>query len=164
MCDIQDGNATYPIPPLLVRIRLCAQLLDAQEQADAVADLVDAHLLEHLLVDLEQVLAIDVVLAEDLLVLAALDAAQVLAHALLVPVLDRVGPVEVVELGLGRAGVVLRGHGRGGCPSDGRVCVLWCRSDDARGLRPERRRKRLGCQHCHGVRVMSSIAWGTLQM
>lgn len=75
---------------LLIGIRLCSQLLDAEEEAHAVANLVDSHLLEDLLVHLQQVLAIDVILAKQLLVFSTLDAGEIVAHSVFVPILDRV--------------------------------------------------------------------------
>lgn len=86
-------KVTYPIPLLLVCVGLCPELLDAEEQTHTIANLLDAHLLEDLLVHLEQVLAVDVVFPEHLLVVAALDAAEVFAHTVFIPVLDGVGTV-----------------------------------------------------------------------
>ena len=64
----------YPIASLLVGVCFRPQLLDAQEEAHSVSHLVDAHLLEDLLIYFQEVRAIDVVPAKYLLVLAALDA------------------------------------------------------------------------------------------
>lgn len=142
---------SYPCPPGRVGVYLCPQLLDAQEQAHSVAHPFDAHLLQQLLVQLQEVLAINFVVAEYLLVLAPLDAPQVLAHPILVPVLDRVGPVGIVEVGLGRAGVVLGRHG--GCRWPPRrlvVCGLRRGHHHARRLRAQHGREGLGRQHCHG--------------
>jgi hypothetical protein len=118
--------STHPVPLLHVCIRLGPEFLDAQEQADPIADLLDAHLLENLLIHLEQVLTVYVVFPEELLVLSALNTAQVFADLVLVPVLGGTGAIDVRELGLGRAGEALAGgdqgrgssrrrHVRGGC-------------------------------------------------
>lgn len=79
--------STHSIPLLLAGDGLCPELLNAEEQAYSVADLLDAHLLEDILVHLKEVLAIDVVFPEELLVLAATDASQVFTDLVFVPVL-----------------------------------------------------------------------------
>lgn len=101
------ANKTYPISFPLVRIGFGSQLLDSEKDTNSIANFVDAHLLEHLFIHLEEVLAINVVLPKDFLVFAALDAPKVLAHAFLVPVLDRVGAIGIGEFGFSRAGIIL---------------------------------------------------------
>lgn len=75
------------IPLLLAGDGLCPQLLNAEEQAYPVANLLNAHLLEDILVHLKEVLAIDMVLPEELLVLATANAPQVFTDLVFVPVL-----------------------------------------------------------------------------
>lgn len=89
---------SYPIPLFLVGIGLGPELLDAQKQPHPIANLVDSHFFEHFLVHFKQILSVDVILPKQLLVLAALDAAQVFAHPLLIPVLDRIRAFSVREL------------------------------------------------------------------
>jgi hypothetical protein len=150
LSTIWPVTCSYPISLLLVRICHGSQLLDAQKQPDAVPNLVNAHLLEDFLVHLQQVLAIDVVLAEYPLVVAALDAPEILADLVLIPVLDRAGPIHVGEFRLGRAGVGLTWGRNRGSSSRGRVRSLGRRNLDG-GLRAQLRREgRLGSQHSHG--------------
>lgn len=111
--------STHPIALLLVRICLGAQLLDAQEEADSIADFVNSHLLQHFLVHFQKILSIDVILAENLLVVPALDASEIFAHVVLVPVLHGISTVGLGELRLGWAGVVLGATRHGGQSSRG---------------------------------------------
>jgi hypothetical protein len=89
---------THPVSFFLVRIRLCPQLLDAEEQAHTISYLLDAHLLENLLIHLQQVLAIDVILAEYPLVLAAFYTPEIFANPVLVPVLDGAWAIGILKL------------------------------------------------------------------
>ena len=151
MCIRDRDWTTHPISLLLVRIGLRPELLNSQEQTDPIANFVDTHFLQDFLVHLQEVLAIDVVFAEELLVVAALDGPQVLAHALLVPVLDRVGAVGVGEFGFGRTGERLaRGDGYGSSPHGG-VARLLCVGDQGRALGATQRgwERGLRCQHRH---------------
>lgn len=78
----------YSISLLLICVRLCAQLFYAKKQAYTVANFINAHFLENILVHLEEILAIDIVLSKDLNVVGTLDADKVVADAILIPVLD----------------------------------------------------------------------------
>ena len=70
---------THSIPLLLIGIGFRPQFLDVQEQPYSVPYLVDAHLLEHSLVHLQQVLSIDVVLSKKnkKLVIVALEGTKI---------------------------------------------------------------------------------------
>lgn len=105
----------YPIPLLLVRVCFCPQLLNAEEQSYSIANLIDAHLLEDVLVHLQQVLAIDVVFSEQLLIFAAFDAPQVFTDLVLGPVLNSIRTIDVGEFRFGRArkGLARGGDGNG---------------------------------------------------
>lgn len=94
--------ATYPITLLLVGVRFRPQLLDTEEEANAIADFVDSHLFQHLLVHFEKVFAIDVVLPEELLVLATFDTSEIVTDLVFVPGLDRIGAVRVGKIRVGR--------------------------------------------------------------
>ena len=90
-----EETSTHPITLLLIRIRARPELLDAEKQSHAIANFIHTHLLEHILVELKKVLAINVILQKERLIVAALDAFQILAHPLLVPVADRVGTIVI---------------------------------------------------------------------
>ena len=85
-----------------------------RKQANPVADLVDAHLLEYLLVQLQEVLAIDVVLPEEHFIFAAVDAPQESQTSSSSQFLTESGPSASENSGTCRARVCLRSTGHRG--------------------------------------------------
>lgn len=108
----RQDSQTHPVSLSLVRIGLCPEFLDAQKQADTISNFFDAHLFENLLVNLQKRLAIYVILSKYPFVVAAFYAPEIVAHPVLIPVLDRFGPVEVGKFGFGGARIVLAGRMR----------------------------------------------------
>lgn len=86
-----------------------------------------------MLVHFQQVLAIDVILPKELLILGTINASDPFANALLRPVLNGVGVIVVVEFILGRAGIDLSRAGEWGCSSRGMDCGLGATRRESRG-------------------------------
>lgn len=82
-------RATYPIliPLAAPFVYVVSEYLGVGTYPYTVADLLDSHLLQRCLVHFQQVFTSDIVLPEDLNVLAAVDALQPFADASFIPIL-----------------------------------------------------------------------------
>lgn len=100
----------YSVDALHARllINIISKDLCLRANSYTVSNLLDPHLLQHLLVHVHQVLAIDVVSPEDFHILPAIDAPQPVSHPSLVPVLHRLGCI--ISIGLREFGFCGRGE------------------------------------------------------
>lgn len=81
------SSLTYSIPLLLVGVGFRPQFLNVEKQPHSIAYLVDAHFLQHRLIHLQQVLAIDVVLPKYLLVITTVHTDQPVTNPFFIPIL-----------------------------------------------------------------------------
>lgn len=98
LCLISMGHPShvgcgqsYPVLAFYARllVNIISEHFCLRTNSYAVTNLPDAHFLQHLLIHVHQVLAVDVVLPEHIHILPAVDAPEPLAHASLVPILHR---------------------------------------------------------------------------
>lgn len=80
-----DEVATYSLFIKLIDVSTVAEFLDGEAETDSVTNLLDAHVIKHIFIQLEDILAVDVVFAEQFLVLSTSDAVQEFSHLVLGP-------------------------------------------------------------------------------
>jgi hypothetical protein len=85
------ASTTYPVYDFLARplVYIISENLCLRTDPHAVSNLLDTHFLQHLLVHVHEVLAVDVISPEDVHVLSAVDTSQPVTHTRFVPILYR---------------------------------------------------------------------------
>jgi hypothetical protein len=89
------ASLPYPVDALLARllVYIIAKHFRLRTDSHAISDLLDAHLLQHLLVHVHKIFSIDVIPPKDIYILSAANTLQPVAHAGFVPVLYRFGSI-----------------------------------------------------------------------